>query len=76
MLWNWWPEIAASNRVRSAVLDRLFTVVDAAELDEDRVRDWVVVRQLVNVLWGLEFPDPDQDWLTRSIVIAKAAQRG
>ena len=63
-------------RVRAAILDRLFTVVDAAELDENRVRDWVVVRQMVNALWGLESPDPDQDWLTMSIVIAKAAQRG
>ena len=75
LLWNRWPEVTASNRVRAAILDRLFTVVDAAELDEDRVRDWVVVRQLVNALWGLESP-PDQDWLTISIVIAKAAQRG
>ncbi len=63
--------------MRAAILDRLYTVVDAAELDEDRVRDWVVVRQLVNVLWELESsPTPDRDWLTTSIVIAKAAQRG
>jgi streptomycin 6-kinase len=76
LLWNRWPEVTASNQVRAAILDRLLTVVDAAELDEDRVRDWVVVRQMVNALWGLESPDPDQDWLTMSIVIAKAAQRG
>ena len=76
LLWNRWEEVTASGGVRAAILDRLFTVVDAAELDEDRVRDWVVVRQLVNVLWGLESPDPDQDWQTTSIVIAKAAQRG
>jgi streptomycin 6-kinase len=76
LLWNRWEEVTASGGVRAAILDRLFTVVDAAELDEDRVRDWVVVRQMVNVLWGLESPDPDQDWQTMSIVIAKAAQRG
>jgi streptomycin 6-kinase len=77
LLWNRWEEAAASGRIRAAILDRLFTVVDAAELDEDRVRDWVVVRQMVNVLWELESsPVPDRDWLTTSIVIAKAVQRG
>ena len=76
LLWNRWPEITASNGVRAAVLDRMYTVIDAAELDEDRVRDWVVVRQMVNVLWELESsPVPDQDWLTKSIVVAKAVQR-
>jgi streptomycin 6-kinase len=54
----------------------MYTVIDAAELDEDRVRNWVVVRQMVNVLWEIESsPEPDQDWLTRSIVVAKAVQR-
>jgi streptomycin 6-kinase len=75
LLWNRWPEVTASGGVRAAILDRLYTVVDAAELDEDRVRDWVVVRQMVNVLWDLESPVPDPDWLTRSIVVAKAVQR-
>jgi streptomycin 6-kinase len=76
LLWNRWPEVTASNGVRAALLDRLYTVLDAAELDEDRVRDWVVVRQMVNVLWELESsPVPDQDWLTKSIVVAKAVQR-
>jgi streptomycin 6-kinase len=75
LLWNRWEEVTASNGVRAAILDRLYTVVDAANLDEDRVRDWVVVRQLVNVLWGLESPTPGRDWLTTSIVIAKAVQR-
>jgi streptomycin 6-kinase len=77
LLWNRWEEVTATGGVRAAILDRLLTVVDAAELDEDRVRDWVVVRQMVNVLWDLESsPVPDHDWLTMSIVIAKAAQRG
>ena len=76
LLWNRWPEVTASGGIRAAVLDRMYAVIDAAELDEDRVRDWVVVRQMVNVLWELESsPDPDQDWLTRSIVVAKAVQR-
>jgi streptomycin 6-kinase len=75
LLWNRWPEVASSGAVRAAILDRMYTVVDAAELDEDRVRDWVVVRQMVNVLWDLESPAPDPEWLTRSIVVAKAVQR-
>jgi streptomycin 6-kinase len=75
LLWNRWEEVTASNKVRAAILDRLLTVVDAAGLDEDRVRDWVVVRQMVNALWGLESPDPDQDWLTTSIVVARAVHR-
>jgi streptomycin 6-kinase len=75
LLWNRWPEVTSSGGVRAAILDRLYTVVDAAELDEERVRDWVVVRQMVNVLWDLESLAPDPDWLTRSIVVAKAVQR-
>jgi streptomycin 6-kinase len=75
LLWNRWPEVTAGGGVRAALLDRLFTVVDAAGLDEDRVRDWVVVRQMVNVLWELEASGSGRDWLTMSIVIAKAAQR-
>ncbi len=76
LLWNRWSEIAAADKIRAAILDRLYTVADAAELGEDRVRDWVLVRQMVNVMWELESaPVPDQDWLTKSIVVAKAAQR-
>jgi streptomycin 6-kinase len=75
LLWNRWSEVTTSGNVRATILDRLFTVVDTAELDENRVRDWVVVRQLVNVLWELESAGPGKDWLTRSIVVAKAAQR-
>jgi streptomycin 6-kinase len=76
LLWNRWPEVTASNGVRAAILDRIYTVIDAADFDEDRVRDWILVRQMVNVLWELESsPEPDQEWLTTSIVIAKAVQR-
>jgi streptomycin 6-kinase len=76
LLWNRWEEVMASSNARAAILDRMYTVIDAAELVEDRVRDWVVVRQMVNVLWELESSAvPDQDWLTKSIVVAKAVQR-
>ncbi|QDP98062.1 aminoglycoside resistance protein [Microlunatus elymi] len=77
LLWNRWDEAVATGDLRNAVLDRIYTVVDATGLDEDRVRDWVIVRELVNVLWALVDGDksPDDDWVTQSIVIAKAAQR-
>lgn len=77
LLWNRWEEIVAGGDVRNAILERLYTVVDLTGLDEDRVRDWTLVRELVNVLWALVDGQvaPDDDWVTMSIVIAKAAQR-
>ena len=50
------------------------------ELDEDRARDWVVVRELHNALWTLEdtprggLDADDREWLTRCVTIAKAVQ--
>ena len=41
---------ACATRVRR----RFHTLVDAAGLDEDRARDWVVVRMVLNALWALE----------------------
>lgn len=77
LLWNRWDEALASSNARAAVLERLYTVVDVAELDEDRVRDWVVVRCLVNVLWssGTDGEAANSDLVTRSMTIAKAVQR-
>jgi streptomycin 6-kinase len=80
LLWNRWPEVLATGSVRGAVLDRLYAVVDAAGLDEDRVRDWVVVREMVNVLWSYEDArdrgeEVDRDWITRATTIVKAVQR-
>jgi streptomycin 6-kinase len=76
MLWNRWPEVVASGDVRTAVRRRFHTLVDIAGLDEERARDWVVVRMLHNVLWELEdHPDgPRPDYLTMCIAIAKAVQ--
>jgi streptomycin 6-kinase len=79
LLWNRWDEIVASGNVRQALRRRFHTVVDAAGLDEDRARDWVVFRELCNVLWSLEdFPDGgDEDvreWITIALTIAKAVQ--
>jgi streptomycin 6-kinase len=76
MLWNRWDEVVASGDVRATVRRRFHTLVDTAYLDEDRARDWVVVRMLHNVLWELQdHPDgPDRDYLTMCIAIAKAVQ--
>ncbi|WP_328995705.1 aminoglycoside phosphotransferase family protein [Kribbella sp. NBC_01245] len=78
LLWNRWPEVVETGDIRTAVRRRFHTVVDTAELDEERARDWVIVRELVNILWSLQDPQPDDglpdDWLTRAIAIAKAVQ--
>lgn len=74
MLWNRWEEVVASGDVRDTVRRRFHTLVDAADLDEDRARDWVVVRMLVNVLWALDDAEPSPDWITRCITVAKAVQ--
>lgn len=77
MLWNRWDELAGD--VRGGVRRRFEAVVDAAGLDEDRARDWVVVRMLHNALWELEDAarerrEADRAWLTRCVTLAKAVQ--
>jgi streptomycin 6-kinase len=55
LLWNRTDELRGPGAsVRDALLDRFYAVVDAAGLDEDRARAWVVVRGMVNVLWAVE----------------------
>jgi streptomycin 6-kinase len=61
---------------------RFHTIVDAAGLDEERARDWVVVRELHNALWCIEDADrvarpltaSDRTYLTVAVTIAKAVQ--
>jgi streptomycin 6-kinase len=74
MLFNRWDEVVASRDVRDAVRRRFLTIVDSAELDEERARDWVVLRMLVNVLDELSAAEPDREWITMNITIAKAVQ--
>jgi streptomycin 6-kinase len=76
LIWNRWEEVVAAGDLRFAVRQRFYTAIDAAGLDEDRARDWVIVRQMVNVLGTLENTDGTlpQDWLTRNIAIVKAIQ--
>jgi streptomycin 6-kinase len=76
MLWNRWDEAVATGNLRFALRRRFHTLVDAAGLDEEVARDWVVVRMVYNMVWELEdHPDhPDQDWLTTCVAICKAVQ--
>lgn len=80
LLWNRWEEATGTGNVRSAILNRLNTVIDASGWDEERVRDWVIVREMVNVQWAFEDAvaagsTPDDDWITAAVTIVKAVQR-
>lgn len=73
MLWNRWDELAGY--VRDGVRRRLSALVDAAALDMDRARAWVIARMMHNAMWELtEMPEPDADWVTTCVAIAKAVQ--
>jgi streptomycin 6-kinase len=77
MLWNRFEELAGD--VRGGVRRRFHTLVDVAGLDEDRARDWVVVRMMDNVVWELAEAERanrqrEGDWITTMITVAKAVQ--
>jgi streptomycin 6-kinase len=79
MLWNRFEELAGD--VRAGVRARFHALVDHAGLDEDRARDWVVVRMMNNACWRLEEDEPGvepvtptDEYLTTCIAIAKAVQ--
>lgn len=86
LLINRWDEIKTSGNVRRAIRQRFHRVVDTAGFDEDRVRDWVIVRMVHNALWtiqGSSVPSParrdrlDRDdlaWITQCLTVAKAIQ--
>ena len=57
MLWNRMDELTgplAVGSVRDGLRRRFHALVDAAGLDEDRARDWVVVRMVVNAGWTVQ----------------------
>ncbi len=73
MLWNRFDELAGDVRIR--VRRRFYTLVDAAEFDEDRARAWVVVRAVLNAMWAVQDSGAQQPgWLTACIAVAKAVQ--
>lgn len=65
LLWHRWDELAGD--VRRGVRARFHAAVDAAMLDEERARDWVIVRAVLRAA-----ADPDQ--ITRCVAIAKSVQ--
>lgn len=80
MLWNRFEEL--EGEVRDGVRRRFHTLVDTAGLDEDRARDWVVVRMVLNAHWAIEdarvqhraLSAQERDWITCCIAITKAVQ--
>lgn len=85
LLWNRMDELSGPGAVgslRDGLRRRFHAVVDAAGLDEDRARDWVVVRMVLNAGWTVQdarraerdLRADEQDWITRCIAITKAVQ--
>ena len=78
LLWNRWDEALGAPDLRTALRTRFHTVVDVAGLDEDRARDWVVARMIVNAMWtihdGTATTAEGRNWITVSVAIAKAVQ--
>jgi streptomycin 6-kinase len=77
MLWNRFDELAGD--VRNGLRRRFHTLVDAGGLDEERARDWVVVRMVFNASWTIREAPPrpnreDREWVTTCVTIAKAVQ--
>ena len=85
LLWNRMDELTgptAVGSVRDGLRRRVHAVVDAGGLDEDRARDWVVVRMVINAGWTVEdarradrrLTGEEQEWITRCIAVTKAVQ--
>ncbi len=80
MLWNRYDELTGD--VRAGLRRRFHTLVDAAGLDEERARDWVVVRMVLNASWsvldaqraGRPLDAEEREWVTRCLAITKAVQ--
>ncbi|WP_353107721.1 aminoglycoside phosphotransferase family protein [Gordonia sp. (in: high G+C Gram-positive bacteria)] len=81
MLWNRWDEM--DGYLRESIQRRFYTLVEVAGLDDDRARDWVIVRMILNAHWAVEdakrmnraLDADERDWITRCIAVAKAVQR-
>ncbi|MVA75558.1 aminoglycoside resistance protein [Auraticoccus sp. F435] len=80
LLTDRWEEMTGD--LRAGIRRRFHTVVDAAELDETRARDWTVVRMVVDASWsalgarraGRGLTAGERDWITRCVAVAKAVQ--
>lgn len=80
LLWNRWAEMAGD--LREGIRRRFHTVVDAAGLDEERARDWAIVRMVVDASWTVAdarradrgLSTLEHDRLTQCVAIVKAVQ--
>ena len=71
-----------TGNVRDALRRRFHVLVDAAGLDEDRARDWVIVRSVINAHWSVEDAERadrpltalEHAHITRCLTTAKAVQ--
>jgi streptomycin 6-kinase len=74
-LWSRWDEVVASGDVRGTVRRRFHTLVDGAGLDEERARDWTVLRAVALAAAALgEGGGAAQARVTTCITVAKAVQ--
>lgn len=79
VLLNRWDDVVGGD-VRWALRRRLDVLCETGGLDDDRARDWVVVRMMCTALWEIEDAarrpggDVDAAWLTRCVTVAKAVQ--
>jgi len=72
----------AAGSVRDGIRARFHTLVDAAGFDEDRARDWVIVRSVLNAHWAHEdavradrpLSADEREHVTACITVAKAVQ--
>lgn len=71
MLLHRFDELAGD--VRDGVRRRFHTLIDTAGLDEERARDWVIVRMVAQA-WADLSAGHDDTVLTRCIAVAKAVQ--
>ena len=79
LLWNRWDDLGHGD-LRQGIRRRFHTIVDVAALDEDRARDWVIVRMIINAHWTIQeaqrteqrLDGDDNAWLTRCLTVAKA----
>ena len=71
MLWTRWDEMA--DNIRWSVQRRFSALIEAAGLDEERSRAWVIVRVLRSAALALQRADAAAD-LTRYVTLAKAVQ--
>ena len=70
-----WPGVEASEDLRGDLLERFYAVVDAAGLDEDRARAWVVVRTVVELAATFAAGAASADQVTWAMTVVKAVQR-